>query len=258
MSIPSEHVQQASFIFFQLLKRRMIPNRDHVLSPLFEVDEVREAIKVMADEAGVVILQAPEHVHFVSRPEGSVFATSFTQMKKRYSDIESKKYFYLMNVILLVFLAEVDVEASRRMRWETNGVSYYQLEKQVHTVLSRWKQEQAESSGAFSVEWGMAVQDLTELWDSMAVDEESEQKDNRLYGNRRTHIGLIHTAIRTLKDENLVYIIEDEKRIIPRNELYERMESIYHHQERYQEMKQAIAAAFRDEPPKEENRDAAH
>lgn len=258
MSIQAEHLQQASFIFFQLLKRRMIPSQDHVLSPLFEVDEVREALKVMADEAGVVILQAPEHVHFVARPEGSVFATSFTQMKKRYSDLESKKYFYLMNVILLVFLAEIDVEASRRMRWETNGISYYQLEKQVNTVLQRWKQEQADSDGHFSVEWGMAVEEISELWDTLAVDDETESKENRIYGNNRTHIGIIHRAIRTLKDENLVYIIEDEKRIIPRSELYERMESIYHHQDRYQEMKQAIQAAFHSEISKEDHSDAAH
>lgn len=257
MSIHIEYVQQASTIFFQLLRRRMIPNQDHLLTAFFEQDEVREALKVMADEAGVMIVQAPSHVHFVARAEGSVFATSFTQMRKRYTDIESKKYFYLMNVILLVFLAEVDVEAARRMRAETNGVSYYQLEKQVHAVLMRWKQEQLASATAFSADWGIAIEDIAELWETMAVDDDSD-KEGRLIGTRKTHIGLIHMAIRTIRDENLVYISEDEKRIIPRNELYERMEAIYHQQDRYQAMKAAIAKAFTTTEEMEDNPNAAH
>jgi hypothetical protein len=238
MSIQAEHLSQASAVFFELLRRRMVPNHDRVLLPYFEQDEVREAIKLIADEAGIMIVQGTEHVHFVSRPEGSVFATSFTQMKKRYPDIESKRYFHLMNIILLVFLAEVDVEASRRLRWESNGVSYYQLEKQVDAVLSRWKQQQEESAGVFSLSWGLAVDEMVELWQTMAVDDEGEKE--RLSGNRRTHLGLIHMAMRLLKDENLVYIVEDEKRIIPRSELYERMEAVYHHQERFREMKRLV------------------
>ncbi|QGQ94162.1 hypothetical protein EHS13_04190 [Paenibacillus psychroresistens] len=257
MSIHIEYVQQASTIFFQLLRRKMIPNQDHLLTAFFEQDEVREALKVMADEAGVMIVQAPSHVHLVARAEGSVFATSFTQMRKRYTDIESKKYFYLMNVILLVFLAEVDVEAARRMRAETNGVSYYQLEKQVHAVLMRWKQEQLVSATAFSANWGIAIEEIAELWETMAVDDDSD-KEGRLIGTRKTHIGLIHMAIRTIRDENLVYISEDEKRIIPRNELYERMEAIYHQQDRYQAMKAAIAQAFTTTEETEDNPNAAY
>jgi len=258
MSMQTEHIQQASTIFFQLLRRRIIPIQDHLLGPMFEQDEVREALKMMADEAGVMIVQGAVNVHFVSRAEGSVFATSFTQMRKRYTDIESKKYFYLMNLILLIFLAEVDVESSRRMRWETNGVSYYQLEKLVHTVLMRWKQEQLASSGHFSKEWGLAVDDMVELWENMAVDEETSEKEVRLLGSRRTHLGLIHMAIRTIRDEQLVYVIEDEKRIIPRNELYERMEGIYHQQERYQDMKAAIAHVFATKDEQGAASDAAH
>lgn len=257
MSLHIEYVQQASTIFFQLLRRRMIPNRDHLLTPFFEQDEVREALKVMADEAGVMIVQAPGHVHFVARAEGSVFATSYTQMRKRYTDIESKKYYYLMNVILLVFLAEVDVEAVRRMRAETNGVSYYQLEKQVHTVLMRWKHDHLSSSTTFSADWGFAIEDMAELWETMAVDDDAD-KEGRLMGTRKTHIGLIHMAIRTIRDENLIYISEDEKRIIPRNELYERMEAIYHQQDRYQAMKNAIAKAYMTTEELEANQDAAN
>jgi hypothetical protein len=170
-----------------------------------------------------------------------VFATSFTQMKKRYPDIETKRYFHLMNVILLVFLAEVDVEATKRLRWESNGVSYYQLEKQVNAVLEQWSKKQDETEKAFSLSWGLAVDEMAELWRTMPVDDDNERE--RLTCNRRTHLGIIHMALRLLKDENLLYIAEDEKRAIPRSELYERLEAVYHHQERYREMKRLVLEA---------------
>jgi hypothetical protein len=241
VSIQAEYLTQASGIFFELLRRRMVPNHDRTLIPFFERDEVREAIKLIADEAGVLIVQGPQQVHLVSRPEGSVFATSFTQMKKRYPDIETKRYFHLLNVILLVFLAEVDVEATKRLRWESNGVSYYQLENQVNAVLEQWKKKQDETVGAFSLSWGLAVDEMAELWRTMPVDDDNERE--RLSGNRRTHLGLIHMALRLLKDENLLYIAEDEKRAIPRSELYERLEAVYHHQERYRELKRLVLEA---------------
>lgn len=238
MSIHVEHVSEASALFFELLRRRMIPNHDRALLSYQEKDEVREALKLLADEAGVWVVQGVEHVHLVARAEGSVFATSFTHMKRRYSDVETKRYFHLMNVILLVFLAEVDVETSRRLRWESNGVSYYQLEKQVDAVLKQWEKQQEQSAGSFGVSWGLAVEEMAELWHTMAVDDESDR--DRLSGNRRTHLGLIHMAVRLLKEEGLIYIVEDEMRIIPRSVLYERLEAVYHHQERYREMKRLV------------------
>lgn len=241
MSIQAEHLTEASALFFELLRRRMIPNQDRALLPYQEKDEVREALKLLTEEAGVWVVQGAQHVHLVSRPEGSAFATSFTHMKRRYPDVETKKYFHVINVILLVFLAEVDVEASRRLRWESNGISYYQLEKQVDAVLAQWSKQQSETEGAFSRSWGLAVEEMGELWRTMAVDDESDR--DRLSGNRRTHLGLIHMALRLLKDEGLLYIVEDEKRAIPRNELYERLEAVYHHQDRYREMKELVLAS---------------
>jgi hypothetical protein len=241
LSIQAEYLSQASGVFFELLRRRMVPNHDRTLLPFFEREEVREAMKLIADEAGVLVVQGPQHVHLVSRPEGSVFATSFTQMRKRYPDVETKRYFHLMNVILLVFLAEVDVEATKRLRWESNGVSYYQLEKQVNAVLEQWSKKQDETEKAFSLSWGLAVDEMAELWRTMPVDDDNERE--RLTGNRRTHLGIIHMALRMLKDENLLYIAEDEKRAIPRSELYERLEAVYHQQERFREMKSLVLEA---------------
>lgn len=242
MSIQAEHLSEASALFFELLRRRMIPNHDRALLPYFEKDEVREALKLLTDEAGVWIIQGPQQVHLVSRPEGSAFATSFTHLRRRYPDIETKRYFYILNVILLVFLAEVDVEATRRLRWESNGVSYYQLEKQVDAVLKQWSKQQEESAGTFALSWGLAVEEMAAIWETMAVDDESDR--DRLSGNRRSHLGLIHQALRLLKDEGLIYIVEDEKRAIPRGELYERLEAVYHHQDRYREMKRLVREAY--------------
>lgn len=213
---------------------------DPVMAPYFEEDGVRDALKVLAEESRTRIIQTSDRLHLVARPEGSIFATSYTQFKKRYSEVESKKHFYLMNLIMFIFLAEIDIPSTSTLRWEHAGVSYYLLEKNMTELLKQWVQENKETEGKFSESYGLAVNDMAELWGSMPVDTDTESADERISSSRRTHIGLIHTAIRVLRDEGLVYIIEDEKRVIPKIELYERLEEGYHQQARYEEMRDLV------------------
>ncbi|WEG11165.1 DUF6063 family protein [Pullulanibacillus sp. KACC 23026] len=248
MSISSQQLQDASRIFFQLLNQKTLSIHDPVISPYFEEDGdgVREALKILADESGTRILQTAERIHLVARPEGSLFATSFSQMKKRYGDIENKKYFYLINQIIFVFLAEIDLPSSATVRWEHAGVSYFLLEKNVSQLLSQWKKEDQETEGKFSESYGLAVKEMAELWESMAVHSDQDDQDDRIIGTRKSHIGVIHIAMRLLRDEGLVFIVEDEKRAIPKKELYERLENGYHQQARYEEMRELILASRRD------------
>lgn len=245
MSISTQQLQDAAKIFFQLLNQKILTTNDPIITPYFDEDGdgVRAALKILADESGTRIIQTAERIHLVARPEGSIFATSFTHLKKKYSDVENKKYFYLINQIIFVFLTEIDIPSTSTVRWEHSGVSYYLLEKNMSQLLSQWKKENEETAGKFSEAYGLAVQEMAELWESMAVDSEQENKDERLTATRKTHIGLIHMAMRLLRDEELVYIVEDEKRVIPKKELYERLEDGYNQQARYEELRELIFAS---------------
>lgn len=243
--IEHEHLQQAAALFFTLLKRKVVPLDDPLVQAYFREEGIRDALRIMADEAGTEILQTPERLHLVARPQGSVFATSFTHMKSRYSELETKKFFYLQNIIMLVFLAEIDVENGSRLRWENQGISYYQLELLVDQVLKRWREKEEESEGEFSRNWGLAVKEIADLWDSLSTQDETGENPASL--TRRTRLGNIALAMRVLREENLVYIAEDILRVTPRPELYERLEGIYHRQDRYNELRDMIRRSQSEE-----------
>ncbi|PTQ55362.1 MAG: hypothetical protein BSOLF_2338 [Candidatus Carbobacillus altaicus] len=243
--IENEQVQQAATLFFSLLKRKVIPLDDPIVQSYFREEGVRDALRILANESGTELLQTQERLHLVARPQGSVFATSFTHMKNRYGELETKKYFYLQNVIMLVFLAEIDVENGHRLRWENQGVSYYQLEQQVDVTLKRWREKEEESEGWFSRDWGVAIVEMADLWASLSTQDETGENPASL--TRRTRLGNIALAMRVLRDENLVYIAEDILRVTPRPELYERLEGIYHRQDRYLELRDLIRRSLSEE-----------
>lgn len=244
MSISTQQLQDAAKIFFHLLNRKIVQANDPVLSPYFEEDGVRDALKILAEESRTRIIQTADRVHLVARPEGSIFATSFTHFRKKYVDVENKKYFYLINLIIFVFLAEIDIPSTSNLRWEHTGVSYYLIEKNMTQLLAEWHEKNLSSEGKFSEAYGLAVTEMFELWKAMAVDIDTEMNDDRITSTRKTHIGLIHMAMRLLRDENLVYIVEDEKRVIPKIELYERLEEGYHQQARYEEMRELVLSTL--------------
>jgi hypothetical protein len=245
LSISTQNLQDAAKIFFQLLNRKILLTNDPVLSPYFEEDGVRDALKILADESRTRIIQTADRIHLVARPEGSIFATSFTQLKRKYSEVENKKYFYLMNLIIFVFLAEVDIPVTSNLRWEHTGVSYFLIEKNLTQLLTEWQKQNEGTEGKFSEEYGLAVNDMFELWHSMAVDSDTELADERITATKKNRIGLIHIAMRLLRDEGLVYIVEDEKRVIPKMELYERLEEGYHQQARYEEMRELVLSTLK-------------
>ncbi|MGO4889951.1 DUF6063 family protein [Anaerobacillus sp. MEB173] len=238
MSISTQQLQDAAKIFFYLVNRKIVLTNDPILTPYFEEDGVRDALKILAEESKTRVIQTADRIHLVARPEGSIFATSYTQFKKKYTDVENKKYFHLINTIIFVFLSEIDIPSTTNLRWEHTGVSYYLLEKNLTQLLAQWKKEHEDTEGKFSEAYGLATRDMFDLWHTMPVD--SETNEDRITATRRTRIGLIHMAMRLLRDEGLVYIVEDEKRVIPKVELYERLEEGYHQQARYEEMKELV------------------
>lgn len=233
----SEEIKKGSQVFFALLKNKILPASDSVAQEYYNGVEVREVVKDMAIEGGLRVFETRENIHMVTGAYGSLFANSYTQMKEKYKGLERKRYFYLANIIICIYLAEVDKETHIRIRWEEQGVSYANLEDLVTKTLESWMKRQQEEN-EFAQEWGIALEQIYDLW----IDEFSLFKQAQTTGKidvvntKGTRYSFIHEAIKPLSDQKLIYDNTNELRIIPRNELYERLDYLYHSQERYMQM----------------------
>src|SRR5690606_41510895 len=103
----TEIIKKASAVYFSLLKEKVLDESSEHFESYFE-PEVRQTVLLMADESGTYIIEAPKRIHLVVQPTGSVFATNFTHMRDKHNQVETKKQFHLMSVILMSFLASVD------------------------------------------------------------------------------------------------------------------------------------------------------
>lgn len=237
--INSEQLQRGSEIFFYLLKHKVIPISDTLAYEYINNSDIREVVKTMAEEAGLKVFDTRENVHLVSKAYGSIFANSYTHMKSKYKKLERKKYFYLANIIICIYLSEIDKEKNIRIGWEEEGLSYYKLEELISLQLESWK-KRIQAEEGFSEDWGIAVEDIYDLW----VNDFSLSKQTKtgeidvLKGN--TRFGFIHETLKPLVDQKLVIDNTIELKIIPKNELYERMQHLYHKQDRYEEIMKLI------------------
>lgn len=244
----TEQIQKGAQVFFGLLKNKVLPADETLAQEYYNNVEVREIVRDMAQEAGLRVFETRENVHLISGPRGSCFANSYTQMKEKYSGLERKRYFYLANIVICVYLSEIDKDSYVRVRWEEEGVSYAKLEDIVTKTLEAWDKRQREEK-SFSDEWGIALEQIYDLW----INEFSLYKENRITGQvdvvntRGTRYSFIHEALRPLADQKLIYDNTKELRIIPRNELYERLDNIYHRQERYSEIMELINSCRKEE-----------
>lgn len=236
MSYTTEDIQLASKVFFYLLKNKIVPINDTLGNKFYENLEIREIVKTMADEAGLRIFYTRENIHLVSSSYGSMFATSYTQMKNKYKGLKRKKYFYLANIIICVYLSEVDKEKNIRVRWEEEGISYYRLEDIITRTIESWKKRSDEEE-SFSKDWAIAVEDIYNIWIKELSFSKPSKNDEYSFGlSPDTRLGFIHEALKPISDEGLIIDIPRESRIIPKNELYERLDNLYHSKARFDEI----------------------
>lgn len=236
MPVNLENIQKGSNIFFSLMKEKILPFSDTGAREYLDNPEIREVVKTMAGEAGMTVFHTRENIHLVTDAYGSIFASSYTQMKQKYNKLPRKNYFYLANVIICVFLAEVDKEKEVRVRWEEEGVSYARMEKLVTDTLQSWVNRQQEEE-SFSEEWGIALEEIWEIWDTkFTVYKRSNVDDTiNVTQTKNNRYSFIETSMRPLVDQKLIINNKNELTIIPKNELYERLGRLYHNQERYQQ-----------------------
>jgi hypothetical protein len=252
MAYSHEQLEDGAALFFRLLNEQIISISDPLAAKYRRDGELRNVVKTMAAEGGLRIFSTPQHLHLVSRSRGSNFANSYTQMKDKYSGLKRKRYFYLANIIICVFLSEVDKEEHVRIRWEEEGISYFKLANLVTSLLEIWKKRQREEE-KFSKNWSLAIEEVAELWLTEFSEYKMSQKHDKVdvTRTRDNRLSFINTALKPLKEQGLIIDNSDELKIIPRPELYERLDEIYHNQKRYEDFKELINKTKREQEEKD-------
>lgn len=238
MNYTSEDIKLASELFFHLLNNRILPANDVLASQYYDNNEIREILENMAEEGGLRIFGTRENLHLVSNGEDSIFATTYTQMKEKYNRLERKKHFYLANIIICIYLAEIDRENNFSFRIEDAGISYYKLEEIITDTLDSWKNRNEDEN--FSEDFALAIDEVHHLW-TMEMSHSKEAKDGTGFSlSSKTRLGFIYEALKPLEDEKLIINLPKENRIIPKEELYERLNILYHGGDRYEEIMELI------------------
>ncbi|OKP94932.1 DUF6063 family protein [Paenibacillus sp. P46E] len=234
MSYSLEQLQQASRLFFDLLRRKVISLDDPAAAECLQDTGAYDALQYMAKEGGCRIMNSGHRLHLLVNPLGSGFASNFTQLRNKYSRIERKTHLHIINIIILVFLAEMDQD-EHHFKPGQDSMSYIQISDQVSSLFQSWVEMDAD--GGFSKQWRLDIQAMHKVWTSLYMQTKSQEEGDSLTRGAGSRIGLIHEGMKLLEEEHLVFISENEKRIFPREELYERMRYLYHDVDRYKELK---------------------
>lgn len=240
----AETIKKASAVYFTLLKEKVIDENSEHFQMYFD-PEVRQTVLLLADESGTYIIEAPKRIQLVVQPTGSVFATNFTHMKDKHKQVDTKRHFHLMSVVMMAFLASIDQNQAAKIRTKREGISFYALERQVNDVIMNWD-SQLKAKPSFGEEEKIDMKDVITTWKYMEVDTED-------YGtkkaNRRTRIGLIASAMRLLETEGLIIVLDrdDIPKAIPKQELFERIEYLYHDYDRYEMFKELMKTEEEDQ-----------
>ncbi|UOE57794.1 DUF6063 family protein [Bacillus sp. CMF12] len=233
----AESIKKASAVYFTLLKDKVIDENSEHFQAYFDPD-VRQTVLLLADESGTFIIESPKRIQLVVQPTGSVFATNFTHMKDRHKQVETKKHFHLMSVVIMAFLASIDRSQAAKIRTKREGISYYTLERQVNDVIMNWDSI-LKAKPDFGEDEKIDMKDVVTTWKYMEVETDDYGSKK---ANRRTRIGLIASSMRLLETEGLIVILdrEDIPKAIPKQELFERIEYLYHDYDRYEMFKELM------------------
>jgi hypothetical protein len=233
----AETIKRASAVYFTLLKDKVIDENSEHFQTYFD-PEVRQAVLLLADESGTYIIESPKRIQLVVQPTGSVFATNFTHLKEKHKQVETKKHFHLISVVIMSFLASIDRNQAAKIRTKREGISYYALERQVNDLMIKWESI-LKTQPTFGEDERIDMKEVVTTWKYMEVDTDDFGLKK---GNRRTRIGLIAGAMRLLETEGLIVILDrdDIARVIPKTELFERIEYLYHDYDRYELFKKLM------------------
>lgn len=239
MSYTSEDIRISSQLFFHLLNNRILANTDVLANLYYDNNQVKEIVDQMAEQGGLRLISTNQNLHLVSKGENSIFASNYTQMKGKYSGLARKKHFYLANIIISIYLAEVDRESGFSFRIEDSELSYYKLEEIANHTLEGWIKRNKEEEG-FAKDFALAIEEVSHLWTKEMSHSREGPEGFPFSLAPRTRLGFIHQALKPLEDEGLIIRLPRENKIIPKEELYERLNRLYHGGDRYEEIMDLI------------------
>jgi hypothetical protein len=233
----AETTKKASAVYFTLLKDKVIDENSEHFQTYFD-PEVRQTVLLLADESGTYIIESPKRIHLVVQPTGSLFATNFTHLKEKHRQIESKKHFHLISVVIMSFLASIDRNQAAKIRTKREGISYYALERQINDLIMNWESS-LKAKPTFGEDERIDMKEVVTTWKYMEVDTDDFGTKK---ANKRTRIGLIASSMRVLETEGLIIILDrdDIPKAIPKQELFERIEYLYHDYDRYEIFKKLM------------------
>ena len=246
MSYTNEDIRKAGELFFHLLNNRVLPAGDILAGQFYDDNNVREIVKNIAEEGGLTIFGTRQNLHLVANGENSIFATTYTHMKEKYNKLYRKRHFHLANVIICIYLAEIDRDANFSFRIEDASISYYKLEEIITNTLNSWK-KRSEEEESFSKDFAIAIDEIHNLW-TVEMSHSKEAKDGVGFSlSSQTRLGFINEALKPLEQEKLIINLHKENRIIPNEELYERLQSLYCDRDRYEEVMEIIKYSKEEE-----------
>jgi hypothetical protein len=244
MAFSAEQVVTASSAFNYLLKQKIVEKGNIHIQPYLEDAEIQEIVRILARQSGTQILEASQKIHLVAHAEGSVYANSFTQLKEKHHYIKTKNDLYLLHIILMVYLSEVDGDLLVRSHYEINGITFEKLEAVVAQTFEYWEKE-LDNDPNFESKWGISIRSVMELWASKALKDEDRE---RLVVSMKTRFNCIKAAVTLLEEEKLLRVINDEGTYIiyPLEDLFDRLTQLYHDHERFKVLKEFIQARKED------------
>jgi Family of unknown function (DUF6063) len=232
-----KEIQDKTFVLYAKLLDKGYLGKTHELAlPYLQEEKVRLCIHRLAKSQGTEVFESGEHIHLITLPEGSIFATSYSQSISYGKQLEVIDW-YIIAFIQMVFCWEIDNDFSHKMSIEREGVTYPQLEEMVTNLFSDWKRIDDENNGTFSEDFKISVQRIYEKWDKLQY----QKPKTRFSLSSRT--GLIHKAMSIFKEGKLVHISDLHKRaniVYPTDILYERLEYIFRDLDRFQVLKGLI------------------
>lgn len=240
--ISERDYEAANRLYGELLKKGFLPMNHTLVQPYKEEEGVRIAIKKWARMWRTDIHEHEEHLHLVAEPEGCIFATSLSEMKnsRKYTkSFEDKIDFFLISTIICTFFSELESGYDVKLSIDNEGISFPQLEELVNNTLENWKQIDDEKNGAFSTEFGLAVKEMSSKWQRTHFS----RANKKITANQKTKMGYIMAAMSLLEKEGLVYISKQHKTsyiVFPKQQLYERMQSVLPELDRYHVLKALI------------------
>lgn len=235
----AETIKRASAVYFSLLKDKVIDENSEHFQTYFD-PEVRQTVLLLADGSGTFIIESPKRIQLVVQPTGSVFATNFTHLREKHRQVETKKHFHLISIVIMSFLAAIDQNQAAKIRTKREGISYYALERQVNDLIMGWDSI-LKVKPSFGEEERIDMKEVVTTWKYMEVDSEDFGIKK---GNRRTRIGLIASAMRLLETEGLIVVLDRDEipKAIPKQEMFERIEYLYHDYDRYEMFKKLMSS----------------